>query len=295
MVGRYFDVRKNSAYLKTINLLNSRTIKFTQNQLNHQKVICMNNLITLDCGSFDSALNSLVSIFGCTPELLREFLSNSEIDQYFENNPQLNVCFKEYIYEIVLEHIGEPQMPDLVTWFHTTRVPAITNFEEGILPLSKILPKLKTMLIDLIDDDLLKEQFSKALVENEINDFHYSNKTNNMMHWGPYAILVRNVAFQAKELGQHDYLDMPEIIEDICNGFKNISGIDLFEQFRGKLKPAIVKFTSINETEEDCIATALCYVRSSIMQGKVDQNCVYCFNGNNKPIPYLDIVCVEFV
>lgn len=255
----------------------------------------MNNLIVLDCGSFDSALQSLGSIFHCSPVLLRDFLSNTDIDRYFEQHSELPLSFKEYLYEVVLKNIGLPKILDLIYWFHMTRISENTTFTEGILPLGDILPKLKTMLVDVIDDNLAQEQLRTALKHQGIEDFHFGNKINNAMHWGPYAILVRDVAFQANKLGQHDYLGMPEIIEDICNGLRKTCDYDLLEQFRAKLKPAIVKFSSSKVEDQACIATALCYVRSCILQQELDCNSVYCFNGENEPVPHSDIVCIEFI
>jgi hypothetical protein len=256
--------------------------------------IYMSNLIVLDCESFDSALHSLALIFRCKPVLLRDFLSIPEIDINYEENPNLPMGFREYLYEVVVKHIGQPQMLDSVSWFHTTRIRNDAAFSEGILPLGVILPNLITMLADVLDDPD-KEQFRAALDTHGISDSHYSNKTNNDMHWGPFAILVRDVAFQANKLGQHDYLGMPEIIEDICNGLSKNGGPDFIEQFRAKLKPAIVKFTSNKVVNDVLIATALCYVRSCILQKELDCNSVNCFNGENEAVPYSDIVGVEFV
>lgn len=254
----------------------------------------MSNLIVLDCESFDSALQSLALIFRCTPVLLRDFLSNPKIDSYFEENLYLSMDFREYLYEVVLSNIGQPQVLDLVSWFHTTRIPKGTTFSDGILPLGAILPKLKIMLIDVLDDPE-KEQFRTAIRTQGISNNHYSNKTNNDMHWGPFAILVRDVAFSTEKLNQHDYLGMPEIIEDICNGLHENDGPNWIELYRTKLKPAIVKFRSSKGMDDISIATALCYVRSCILQKELDCNSVYCFDGGNELVPYSDIVCVEFV
>ena len=193
------------------------------------------------------------------------------------------------------KHFGSPLALYAVCWFHTTRVIAGTTFSEGILPLNAALPSLKAKLIDAVDDIVVRDQLRKTLDSGGVADHHYFNKSQNSMHWGPYAILVRKVAFHATKLSQHDYLGMPEIIEDICNGFQNTSGVALMDVFSEKLKPAIVKFASTTNHEESCLSTALCYVYSTIHEGAPCANSVTCFDGENNPVPPQDILKVEFV
>lgn len=53
------------------------------------------------------------------------------------------------------------------------------------------------------------------------------------MHGGPYAILVREVAEHTKAVGQHDYLGMPEIIEDLCQEIQASAAWNCFQHSRG--------------------------------------------------------------
>lgn len=182
-----------------------------------------------------------------------------------------------------------------VCWFHTTRILPGTTFSEGILPLDAALPSLQERLIEAVDDVHVRAQLQSVLHSGGVVDHHYINKTQNSMHWGPYAILVKEVAFHAEKLGQHDYLGMPEIIEDICNGFQKISGINLMPEFSAKLKPAIIKFVHANNHDDSCIATALCYVYSRIQKGAPCANSVTCFDGENNPVPPQQILKVEIV
>lgn len=257
----------------------------------------MSDQIVLDCESFESALQSLSLIFQTSSTTLIEHLSNHVIDSYFEENPHFPYDFSDYLYERVAGQFGTPKLLDAVCWFHLTRVVENTSFAEGIQPLGAILPRLQTILVDLVDDDLVKTALCTALDQGRIDEFLYHFKTDDPLHWGPFAILVRDVAFHAKEQSQHDYLAMPEIIEDICSGFHKSEGVDLLPLFTAKLKPTIVKFSSSIDGELDkrCIASALCYVRSHMLQGRPDGNAICCFDGMNEPVPHSDILSVQLV
>jgi hypothetical protein len=255
----------------------------------------MSSNLVLDCESFDTALASLAQIFRTMPETLKSLLSSKEIGAHFETHWQELPDFSDYIYAVAERHFGSPLALDGVCWFHTTRVLPGTTFSEGILPLDAALPSLKERLLEAVDDASVREQLHHAFHSGGVGDHHYATKTQNSMHWGPYAILVRDVAFCATNLSQHDYLAMPEIIEDICNGFDEPMRKALEGTFRAKLRPATVKFTSLVDHDDAYIATALCYVHSMIQEGKLDTNSVICFDGKNNPVPPQDILKVEIV
>jgi hypothetical protein len=88
---------------------------------------------------------------------------------------------------------------------------------------------------------------------------------------------------------------MPEIIEDICNGVGEPLSSKLLDLFDERLTPTIVKFKSVNNDDERCISTALCYLLSHIHEGKPGGNSVYCFDGENVPVSPADILKVEYL
>lgn len=251
--------------------------------------------LVLDCESFSTALATLAQIFQTTREDLTTLLSSKQIGIHYETHWRELPEFSAYIYAVAERHFGSPLTLDAVCWFHTTRVLPGTTFSEGILPLDAALPSLKERLIQAVDNASVSEKLRYAFHSGGVGDHHYATKTQNSMHWGPYAILVRDVALCATKLSQHDYLAMPEIIEDICNGFENPMREALEAVFRAKLRPAIVKFTSIVDRDEPYVATALCYVHSMIQAGNLDTNSVICFDGKNKVVPPQDILKVEIV
>lgn len=253
--------------------------------------------LLLDCETPHSTAQSLARLFSCSLQSLTALLSDPAVMAYYEQNCHRLVDFPEYLIQVVEKHFGYPTEPDGICWFHTTRVAPGTTFEEGILPLGSVMPRLQQTLVDQVDDAEAREILSKALSKRVIPDFHFQNKTTNSVHWGPYAILVRDVAFHSNQLSQHDYLGMPEIIEDICFGLEKSTGLKLLPIFQQKLRPTIVKF--VNRDGDDgylCIPTALCYLRECILHGQPESmNSVYCFDGEGRPVPPADIIKIEYL
>jgi hypothetical protein len=155
----------------------------------------MNEECVLDCESPETTLRSVASIFNCSPAVLHDFLANPEIGEYYETNFDSLPDFREYLYLVVEKHFGGAKLLDAVFWFHTTRVAPGTSFSEGILPLGAVLPQLKETLVELVDDVEMRKMLKAKLDADRVADHHYQNKTNDELHWGPYAILVKEVAF----------------------------------------------------------------------------------------------------
>ncbi|MFM0034002.1 hypothetical protein [Paraburkholderia strydomiana] len=251
----------------------------------------------LDCESLGSALDSLARLFNCTCARLERFLADPSLQATYVENFSTLPSFDDYLYEEVVRHFGTPAMPARVCWFHCTRITAGTNFSEGILPLGAALPRLKELLLDIVQEPKSRELVRQVLNNNGGYAFHFREKTSNDVHAGPYAILVRDVAFHAKALGQHDYLCIPEIIEDLCSEVKALANIDLTEHYRAALRPAIVKFTSaVMSSARRHIATALCYVWAGVHNnGMPDGNSVWCFDGENVTVPARDILEIQYL
>lgn len=250
----------------------------------------------LDCESVETATLSLSNLFGCAPDHLRSFVKDPGPLQYFELNWERLTVFDKWYYEMAVKRFGAPLMPSEICWFHGTRVPEGTTFSDGLLPLGDQIPRLVDMLVGLLDNDLEKEAVKSAFQRKGGNSFHFGNKLRNSMHWGPYAFLVKDVAISGNSLGQHDYLAMPEIIEDLCEEVRNADGLDLLPQYKAKLQPAIVKFkASVERSPEFALATALCYLNSVFIEGSASSNSVWCFDGKGCRVPAADILKVEWV
>jgi hypothetical protein len=110
---------------------------------------------------------------------------------------------------------------------------------------------------------------------------------------GPYAMLVRESAFRAREMGNHDYLWLPEIMEDICNGYRVAYGDVIHERLCNALTPFIVKFWSTRILGKNCVESAMYYLYSTAHEEELCDLANTCYDGANSRVPPERIVCVE--
>jgi hypothetical protein len=93
----------------------------------------------------------------------------------------------------------------------------------------------------------------------------------------------------------HDYLQLPEIMEDICAGYEREYGQRIYEQLENALVPKIVKFWSDERKDKTCVESAMYYLYS-IPHGLPLTMCSNtCFDGKNTPILSEQITNVEVV
>jgi hypothetical protein len=257
----------------------------------------MSHPLRLDCESRQSAEATVLAAFGSTAAELHAFLADPSHLAHFEANWQtIPVDFDRFLFQRACRTLGTPALPQELCWFHGTRVPAGTSFEEGILPLRAVVPSLQERLTAELDDSAAKEAVHRAFANKGGNGFHFGNKLTHEVHGGPYGILVREVADYANALGQHDYLRMPEIIEDLCDEVQAECGLELLPLFEERWRPALVKFIApAGDSGEFALAVALRYLRAVELDGKPDKGAVWCFDGDNQVVSHERILKVDFV
>jgi len=121
----------------------------------------------------------------------------------------------------------------------------------------------------------------------------YHMKARDSMHWGPHAILIRDHALIPEKIGDHAYLEVPEIVEDICICLSEQHNFDLLEAFMRTTKPAIVKFS--DQPRSDCLATAVYHLYNAFRGYGCCRECNTCFDGEGVPVPKERILNVEFL
>jgi hypothetical protein len=252
--------------------------------------------LRLDCETRESAEASLLQAFSCSSLDLQRFLADPQHEVYFNEHWTSLPEYDQFLYERALDAFSDPRLPTELCWFHCTRVPAGTTFDAGILPLGRVLPLLKEELLNLLENPAAKLEVSEAFAREGGLAFHFGNKLVNSLHWGPYAIFVREVASHAERLGQHDYLAMPEIIEDLCEEVMLASGLDLLPVFQERLRPAIVKFAApAGKSAEFAVRVALRYLQSCIREGSPGHGAVWCFDGENTLVSPDQVLKIEFM
>lgn len=243
----------------------------------------------LDCESIDSTYKSIEVITGLKTTEVIEFLTNYCPRKY--SIPGDRSILREF-----MKLSGKQKIEmDAVCWFHLTRTYKGNLFLEGILPLGDVIEELWEFLFSLMDGfsrdkwDGLK----KTIRNKEGHDaFLYNMKTSDSIHWGPYAILIRDAAFRYEEIGNHNYLGIPEIVEDICRCFDQFYQLE--NRFLRATSPCVVKFISY-ETKEYYLGIALYYLYKVLHGEALSLNSNTCFDGGNKKIPNSKILDIQFL
>lgn len=253
----------------------------------------MSDNFLLDCETGDSAIESLCSAFSCSTETLSRLLFSIDIDAVYKKHwRDINVPAEEYLYSYAVQRLGPHKPLRAVCWFHLTRTLKDNDFNSGIWPLGKSLDSVWDMMISIPQDRMVRERLLQMRKSRSVADWQYSMKSKDPVHWGPYGILVKDVAFCAKDLGQHDYLGMPEIIEDICNGYNAQHGESISEIYSNALIPKIVKFKSSHRLDSRCVEAAISYVYTHIRKQPPCCWSVTCFDGAGVTISTEDILSV---
>ena len=200
--------------------------------------------LRFDCESRESTRACLLALFGCEAATLDDFLTDTTLDDEYQRGAWELPPFDEFVYERACRRLGIPQMPTELCWFHGTRVPAGTTFTEGILPLPQALARLKANILATLNDKADRQEVRSALERENGLTFHLQNKLTGGTEYGPFAMFVREMALDARATSQHAYVDMPEIIEDLCAEVQASCGRDLIPLFEQAWLPAVVKFVT---------------------------------------------------
>lgn len=246
----------------------------------------------LDCENAQTTLSSIGKIYGVDTRAVTKFFDRFDIDEYFAKNSPDGDGAQETkrLLEISL---GQPK-PEITRtyWFHLTRVPPGTQFEDGIFPLGKALPRVWEALHDIFEDTRHSQRL-KAMELGGVPDFQYNLKTKDPFHWGPYAMLVKEIGSFAHEVGNHDYLKTPEIVEDICNGYKSKYDEDIQPQVEAALVPTVVKFFSDDPDKQYGLEAAIYYAYLTHRGLELSHLANTCFEGEGLQIPPAQILYVE--
>jgi hypothetical protein len=135
----------------------------------------------------------------------------------------------------------------------------------------------------------------KELKKHILSDYSYKLKVTDSFDWGSFAMLVKESAFKPSEIGNHDYLMLPEIYELICVIYKEKYGVIIRDDIIKALKPCIVKFRSNKGITKHYVDVAIYYLycKFNNLQLSLDTNT--CFDGGNMIIMPKDILKIEFL
>jgi hypothetical protein len=176
-------------------------------------------------------------------------------------------------------------------YFHGTRTLDPGGFQaRGILALDEMLEQVWSMLFEIAACSPDEWAEFRQAVETGAGDhdgFLYRLKTGERQHHGPHAVLVRDVLINPATEGWHDYLDCPEIVQDIARCY----GAGLEARFRAASKPCIVTFRRTDINAPRAIACACWHLHGD---GKTNIT-IDGYIGEGAAIPPEDVVAVEVV
>jgi hypothetical protein len=246
----------------------------------------------IDCENQVSAVDSICGLFRCSPDDLRSELWQIDIDTiYGEVWP--DCAPDEFLYRRLVSIFGLPDHPNGICWFHLTRTLSGNDFHDGILPLGMAIEKIWDMILRVFEST---QYYSRLLSMKTggVSDHLYRLKVPDPFHWGPFAMLVRETAFHAVLLSNHDYLKLPEIIEDIFNCYHERYGVSIHSDIEDILVPCIIKFKA--DAENDIgIRPVIYYVYNCIMGKPFSHYANTCFDAEGKVIPFSDILSIEYM
>src|SRR5664280_2495592 len=251
--------------------------------------------LLLDCESADSAFASLELILGISRSAIETTLDAFDLNEVYERNSS-RMERDEYVYRrVVGDRKVRPEQSVATCWFHLTRVLPPVDFGEGILPLHDRVDAIWEQLFRL-QKRVDAAEWSRYRQDMGDSDSAYAYCLKALgrreLHGGPFAVLVRETAFHAKEMHNHDYLRWPEIVEDITRAFQKRYGYDLPAAYRSAAHPCIVKFRDAAFTTQH-LYTTLAYLYER-RHGHEFFRANYCFNGKGLPITGDRILRIEF-
>lgn len=237
--------------------------------------------LVLDCASFDSALASAAALLHLSDGELVAKLATLDWDAVREDPdvlPRL-MCGRSIL-----------PFPSATMWFHGTRVPRETTFQDGLLPLPMVLDSIWRTLGTLVTDWSTPEEWS-AFRQSCTDEHPYYAKTHAGAEPGPFAFLAREAFFSGDQQGNSDFLDIPEIVEDICCwSYHKRSENHVCERYRAATHPCIVKFKWPSRPRD--LADALRYLDGHL-KGYARAARLATTN-IGEPVPYSAIIKIEW-
>lgn len=249
-------------------------------------------MLILDCESRNTALASVAQIYRIDAGRIDSFFAGFDLEEHYERFDPPRPGDEELRRVFESEFSSRPLPLDRACWFHLTRAPRGETFAEGVLPLTASIDKVWMAVLKVFQGTRHEARLA-SLRASGVPGFHYHLKVGDPFHAGPYAMLVRDVASRANEIGNHDYLWLPEIMEDICTGYQERFNECLAEHLSAALVPTVVKFWSATQKGDYCVQAALNYLYRTVHNKPLNIDANTGYDGNNVTIPPNQIICIE--
>lgn len=245
----------------------------------------------LDCETVESAYSSLEEILGFDRDVL-----DSRLDAFKKCN---ETALEDEPRNLILDFITDCDQGrishDSTCWFYATRTHDPNSFRRGIFPINEMLDSTWSFLFSLVQDQITEHNWQKFRRQVEADFYGLGKMTfeaKRKYEQGPYGFLIRDDAFHRGFCG-HDYLETPELVEEICRCFRHQFRHDLQSVFHNRTKPCIVKFVSMQprSIEISCALAYLFHIQTGIPRN-LFSDC--CYPSTGQAIPSANILDVEW-
>lgn len=253
----------------------------------------------LDCTNLNAAINSTAKILKISRDLLKKELIDIDLDNMYRQFPQYS-SFEDAIISWFRLKYNMNIHFDYAVYFHASRLFKNQRFDNGIIPLSSSINFIWSSLFNLIKNTITLDEwniFRQKMTSNNYPNHNtelYSMKISDSCHHGPFGFLIREVIFKPSEFGNWDYLDTPEIVDDICTTFKKYYNVDLINKYLQNSEPCIVKFNS-SDISTSLLGITLAYIHCKLRNIEIWQDCSIAYDGKGETIPQDDIIEIEKV
>jgi hypothetical protein len=254
----------------------------------------------LDCSSLQSTQLSLGQILEIPSSHILEALTHFDLGQFCVEHQSDDRKPGIILLEEVFNVDAGTKIPEGILWFHGTRVINPESFGvNGIRPLSNQLDRIWIDLFSIVNHYVHQQEWEtfREAVETT-HPGHSANlyrmRIQDTLLWGPYAVLVRDVLVNPTKFESVDYLNTPEIIEDIGRCFHERTEHDLLSAFQQRSHACIIKFYD-NTPRPDSVPIALHYLYCITQDRDLFPGCNTCFDGNGHLIQPHQIIEVEVI
>lgn len=242
------------------------------------------------CSSPDAALESVAEVVGVRSTELLIRIRSCSCEAVLDTASANGRPFEEALAWDVLGNWPDAlPCPDETVWFHGTRLPRETQFENGLLPLRDTLPDLTGVVSRLAREVGVSEQ---DIDSGQVSGSH-STKLVLIDTSGPYGSLLRTTVVHPT--GAHrDFLDAPEIVIDLARSIAGSRAEEVLEMYRSQTRSCVVWFLG-RESRRDVIVRSLAYIHDAMGENDDPGFWNTCFNGGGLRVLRSDIVRIEWL
>jgi hypothetical protein len=251
--------------------------------------------VVLDCSNTDSAAASLAACAGVSTERFLQALGAVADEEIWETEDP-NRALKGLMEQRLGERFAPPTA---VRYFHGTRTIDPDRIQqEGLLPLGAIIDRIWATLRHVNGDTLDAQQWQtlRSMMEagnvGHFADLYALKTADTHMHGGPYGLLVRDELLRPREINNTDYINAPEIIDDIAITASEQFGVDLSPAYRAASTSCIIAFDVASDDLVAEITSACWYLRA---WPDLTRNASWSYDGHGHAISPAAIASVDLI